>query len=100
MDETVFGAVVDPDEKTKIDYYAVAHTINDKVMKQPLILVGGTLEECQLKGLQWMVSLYNNLSGSRKDHPDNLAHPAFNDDQLDGRLCEMGSFGRNDQLQG
>ena len=69
-DETMFGAqkIVDPDEKTKIDYYAVAHRITEKVSKQPSILVGGTLKEYQLKGLQWMVSLYNNrLNGILAD---------------------------------
>ncbi|KAI5119788.1 hypothetical protein M0805_006586 [Coniferiporia weirii] len=69
-DETMFGAqkVVDPDEKTKIDYYAVAHKISEKVTKQPSILVGGSLKDYQLKGLQWMVSLYNNrLNGILAD---------------------------------
>ena len=66
----MFGAqkIVDPDEKTKIDYYAVAHRIKERVTKQPSILVGGTLKEYQLKGLQWMVSLYNNrLNGILAD---------------------------------
>lgn len=69
-DETMFGAqkIVDPDEKAKVDYYAVAHRISEKVTKQPTILVGGTLKEYQLKGLQWMVSLYNNrLNGILAD---------------------------------
>lgn len=69
-DETMFGAqkVIDPDEKTKIDYYAVAHKITEKITQQPRILVGGTLKEYQLKGLQWMVSLYNNrLNGILAD---------------------------------
>jgi ATP-dependent helicase STH1/SNF2 len=35
---------------------------------QPSILVGGTLKDYQLKGLQWMVSLYNNhLNGILAD---------------------------------
>ena len=69
-DETTFGAqkTIEPDEKGKIDYYAVAHRIKEKVGKQPNILVGGTLKEYQLKGLQWMVSLYNNrLNGILAD---------------------------------
>lgn len=70
-DETMFGAqkMVDPDEKSgKIDYYAVAHRIKETVTKQPSILVGGTLKEYQIKGLQWMVSLYNNkLNGILAD---------------------------------
>ncbi|KAL3419469.1 rsc complex subunit [Phlyctema vagabunda] len=52
----------------KIDYYAVAHRIKEEVTKQPNILVGGTLKEYQLKGLQWMISLYNNnLNGILAD---------------------------------
>ncbi|KAI9646253.1 transcriptional regulator [Ciborinia camelliae] len=52
----------------KIDYYAVAHRIKEEVTKQPSILVGGTLKEYQLKGLQWMISLYNNnLNGILAD---------------------------------
>ena len=62
----MFGAqkVDDPDEKSKVDYYAVAHRIKETVTKQPSILIGGTLKEYQLKGLQWMVSLYNNKLNS------------------------------------
>jgi ATP-dependent helicase STH1/SNF2 len=52
----------------KIDYYAVAHKIKEEVNIQPTILVGGTLKEYQLKGLQWMISLYNNnLNGILAD---------------------------------
>lgn len=52
----------------KIDYYAVAHRIKEDVNQQPSILVGGTLKEYQLKGLQWMISLYNNnLNGILAD---------------------------------
>ena len=100
--EATFGAQLAPDEireeKGKIDYYAVAHRITEKVSRQPSLLTGGTLKEYQLKGLQWMVSLYNNRlngilademvsvtmlsrvtkanpyypSGSWQDHPDDL----------------------------
>ncbi|KAG6902971.1 hypothetical protein C0995_008544 [Termitomyces sp. Mi166 len=69
--EATFGAQVnadDGDEKKKVDYYAIAHRISEKVTKQPSLLVGGTLKEYQLKGLQWMVSLYNNrLNGILAD---------------------------------
>lgn len=59
----------DDEENTrKIDYYAVAHRIKEEVTVQPSILVGGTLKEYQLKGLQWMISLYNNnLNGILAD---------------------------------
>ncbi|KAJ5958283.1 uncharacterized protein N7479_005433 [Penicillium vulpinum] len=54
--------------KKKVDYYAVAHRINEEVTTQPDMLVGGTLKEYQIKGLQWMISLYNNnLNGILAD---------------------------------
>ncbi|KAG6841530.1 hypothetical protein C0991_009895 [Blastosporella zonata] len=70
--EATFGATVAEDDvnedKRKVDYYAIAHRISEKVTKQPALLVGGTLKEYQLKGLQWMVSLYNNrLNGILAD---------------------------------
>ncbi|KAL4957767.1 SNF2 family N-terminal domain-containing protein [Aspergillus filifer] len=52
----------------KIDYYAVAHRIREEITEQPSILVGGTLKEYQMRGLQWMISLYNNnLNGILAD---------------------------------
>ena len=52
----------------KVDYYQVAHRIKEEVKVQPNILVGGTLKEYQVKGLQWMISLYNNnLNGLLAD---------------------------------
>ncbi|EKM60438.1 uncharacterized protein PHACADRAFT_179732 [Phanerochaete carnosa HHB-10118-sp] len=68
--EETFGAQKQiPDEdKGKLDYYAVAHRIKEKVTRQPSLLIGGTLKDYQLKGLQWMVSLYNNkLNGILAD---------------------------------
>ena len=71
-DETTFGAVPvfedEPAERDKVDYYNVAHRIKESVSAQPKILSGGTLKEYQLKGLQWMISLYNNrLNGILAD---------------------------------
>ncbi|KAI1144110.1 chromatin remodeling complex SWI/SNF, component SWI2 and related ATPase [Hypoxylon sp. FL0543] len=58
----------DEEANRKIDYYAVAHRIKEEVTEQANILVGGTLKEYQLKGLQWMLSLYNNnLNGILAD---------------------------------
>lgn len=58
----------DEEGDRKVDYYAVAHRIKEEVTEQPGILVGGTLKEYQLKGLQWMISLYNNnLNGILAD---------------------------------
>jgi ATP-dependent helicase STH1/SNF2 len=52
----------------KVDYYAVAHRVKEEVNEQPNMLVGGTLKEYQVKGLQWMISLYNNnLNGILAD---------------------------------
>ena len=52
----------------KVDYYQVAHRIKEEVKVQPNLLVGGTLKEYQVKGLQWMISLYNNnLNGILAD---------------------------------
>lgn len=68
--EETFGAQkADYEEdKGKMDYYAVAHRLKEKVTKQPALLIGGTLKEYQIKGLQWMVSLYNNkLNGILAD---------------------------------
>jgi ATP-dependent helicase STH1/SNF2 len=73
IDESTFGGRVStedegPRDTKKIDYYAVAHRIKEKVDRQPSLLVGGTLKEYQIKGLQWMVSLYNNrLNGILAD---------------------------------
>jgi ATP-dependent helicase STH1/SNF2 len=72
-DETTFGATrpedEDPEQRSgKVDYYGVAHRISEKIAMQPRLLVGGQLKEYQLKGLQWMVSLYNNrLNGILAD---------------------------------
>ncbi|CCF56634.1 hypothetical protein KAFR_0B03370 [Kazachstania africana CBS 2517] len=58
----------DEEEQENIDYYNVAHKIKEEITQQPTILVGGTLKEYQLKGLQWMVSLFNNhLNGILAD---------------------------------
>ena len=51
----------------KVDYYSTAHKISEAVV-QPSILVGGKLKEYQVKGLQWMISLFNNrLNGILAD---------------------------------
>jgi ATP-dependent helicase STH1/SNF2 len=60
----------DPTKKTgaAMDYYEVAHRNKEEVTQQSSNLVGGTLKEYQIKGLQWMISLYNNnLNGILAD---------------------------------
>ncbi|KAG2730752.1 hypothetical protein G9P44_005901 [Scheffersomyces stipitis] len=70
--EEVNGEEIEEDTvdelREKIDYYQVAHRIKEEISEQPGILIGGKLKEYQLKGLQWMVSLYNNkLNGILAD---------------------------------
>ncbi|SGZ39708.1 related to Transcription regulatory protein SNF2 [Hanseniaspora guilliermondii] len=60
------GPEDDDDDNT--DYYSVAHRIKEPILTQPTILVGGQLKDYQLKGLEWMISLYNNkLNGILAD---------------------------------
>ena len=50
------------------NYYNIAHAINEKVYEQASIMVFGRLKEYQVKGLEWLVSLYNNnLNGILAD---------------------------------
>ena len=56
------------DRQESEDYYSIAHTISEQVNEQSPSLVGGKLKEYQVKGLEWMVSLYNNqLNGILAD---------------------------------
>ncbi|KAL4788039.1 SNF2 family N-terminal domain-containing protein [Aspergillus varians] len=67
-EDLVSGSDEEGEGRRKIDYYAVAHRIREDVTEQPSILVGGTLKEYQMRGLQWMISLYNNnLNGILAD---------------------------------
>ncbi|KAL8604698.1 Transcription activator BRG1 [Nucella lapillus] len=50
------------------NYYSLAHTVSERVTEQASILVNGLLKEYQVKGLEWMVSLFNNnLNGILAD---------------------------------
>lgn len=50
------------------NYYSIAHTIHETVTEQASIMVNGKLKEYQVKGLEWLVSLYNNnLNGILAD---------------------------------
>lgn len=50
------------------DYYETAHRVKEQVSVQPTMLSGGNLKDYQLRGLQWMTSLYNNhLNGILAD---------------------------------
>ncbi|XP_051995895.1 transcription activator BRG1-like [Xyrauchen texanus] len=49
-------------------YYAVAHAVTEKVDRQSTLLINGQLKQYQIKGLEWLVSLYNNnLNGILAD---------------------------------
>jgi ATP-dependent helicase STH1/SNF2 len=57
-----------PGRKEKTDYYEIAHRNKEEVTVQSSNLVGGILKEYQIKGLEWMISLYNNnLNGILAD---------------------------------
>jgi len=46
----------------------IAHTVIETVTEQSSLLCGGSLKEYQIKGLEWLVSLYNNnLNGILAD---------------------------------
>lgn len=66
--ENVSDSEDDVEGGPKVDYYQVAHRVKEEILKQPSCLIGGTLKEYQVKGLQWMISLYNNnLNGILAD---------------------------------
>lgn len=49
-------------------YYNIAHAISEEVKEQAVMMVHGKLKEYQVKGLEWLVSLYNNnLNGILAD---------------------------------
>lgn len=62
------GAVpIDAMRRRRDLYYTVTHSVQEEV-KQPSIMVHGTLKPYQVDGLKWMVSLYNNsLNGILAD---------------------------------
>lgn len=54
--------------RAKERYFQVTHMIQEHITKQPECLKGGQLREYQMKGLEWLVSLYNNnLNGILAD---------------------------------
>ncbi|XP_001607169.1 ATP-dependent helicase brm isoform X2 [Nasonia vitripennis] len=68
--KTIQKAKVEDDEyKTEEQtYYSIAHTVHEVVTEQASIMVNGKLKEYQIKGLEWMVSLFNNnLNGILAD---------------------------------
>ncbi|XP_025159333.1 ATP-dependent helicase brm [Harpegnathos saltator] len=68
--KTIHKAKVEDDEyKTEEQtYYSIAHTIREVVTEQATIMVNGKLKEYQIKGLEWLVSLFNNnLNGILAD---------------------------------
>lgn len=60
--EAIKKAKVEDDEyKTEEqNYYSIAHDVREIVTEQATIMVNGNLKEYQIKGLEWLVSLFNN----------------------------------------
>jgi len=57
-----------PTASNQNQYYNIAHQIRETVTEQASIMVYGKLKEYQIKGLEWLVSLYNNnLNGILAD---------------------------------
>ncbi|EPX73648.1 SNF2 family ATP-dependent chromatin-remodeling factor snf22 [Schizosaccharomyces octosporus yFS286] len=66
-EEKLSNATAEDEDELSMDYYNVAHRIHEEA-EQPKIFVGGNLKDYQLKGLEWMLSLYNNnLNGILAD---------------------------------
>lgn len=70
--EVIHKAKVEDDEyknqSGEQSYYGIAHTIRETVTEQASIMVNGKLKEYQIRGLEWLVSLYNNnLNGILAD---------------------------------
>lgn len=58
----------DKNAQDEATYYSIAHTVHEIVTEQASILVNGKLKEYQVKGLEWLVSLFNNnLNGILAD---------------------------------
>ncbi|KAJ3615460.1 hypothetical protein Zmor_016399 [Zophobas morio] len=71
-DQSVNDALEDEEpggaSPSEASYYAIAHSREELIERQPSLLVSGTLKHYQLKGLEWLVSLYNNgLNGILAD---------------------------------
>ncbi|RWS25890.1 transcription activator BRG1-like isoform X4 [Leptotrombidium deliense] len=71
-DREVIHHAVNEDDEYKTsgyqNYYNIAHAISEEVTEQSSLLINGRLKEYQIKGLEWLVSLYNNnLNGILAD---------------------------------
>lgn len=68
----ITAAATEDDEYSKnvdtVNYYNIAHAVHEEVHEQAAMMVNGKLKEYQIKGLEWLVSLYNNnLNGILAD---------------------------------
>lgn len=62
------GGHGEQDVDNTVDFYRAAHSVTESVTAQSSLLTGGKLKEYQVKGLEWMISLYNNhLNGILAD---------------------------------
>lgn len=70
-DTTMKDEIVEDDEYKNSgmeSYYGIAHAVREEVKSQATLMVNGSLKEYQIKGLEWLVSLYNNnLNGILAD---------------------------------
>lgn len=68
-DKIVVDKVDQDDEYSQLkSYYGQAHRVRETVTEQASILIGGRLKHYQVRGLEWLVSLYNNnLNGILAD---------------------------------
>ena len=41
-------------------YYSAAHSLTERLLRQPALVSGGALKPYQLEGVEWLVSHYNN----------------------------------------
>ncbi|XP_014215979.1 ATP-dependent helicase brm-like [Copidosoma floridanum] len=70
VERTIQEAKVEDDEYKAEEktYYNIAHAVREVVTEQASIMINGRLKEYQVKGLEWMVSLFNNnLNGILAD---------------------------------
>jgi len=74
-DEDDFYNISNSSDQVKINftkhkkyYYNITHSINEEIISEPKLLIGGKLKSYQIQGLKWLVSLHNNhLNGILAD---------------------------------
>ena len=68
MEDDEYHKAGAPQQAHNANYYSLAHSVREPIKEQASIMINGRLKEYQIKGLEWMVSLYNNnLNGILAD---------------------------------